>query len=116
MSGGKRVIASRFHEARILCREVQATVGAETGCVAQVSLKPALQRRVTETSRAQIHEWSDSPGVMNANPIQLPARRQAWPVKALAIWLIDACAIVVLAVVMSVVNEFKDQPGKAASK
>jgi hypothetical protein len=53
---------------------------------------------------------------MNANPIQLPARRRAWPVKALAIWLIDACAIVVLAVVMSVVNEFRDQPGKAASK
>jgi hypothetical protein len=53
---------------------------------------------------------------MNANPIQLPAHQRGWPVKALAIWVIDACAIVVLAVVMSVLNEFKDRSGKAAVK
>lgn len=53
---------------------------------------------------------------MNANPIQTPAIRRAWPVKALAIWLIDACAIVVLALVMLVVNEFRDPPNEAAAK
>jgi hypothetical protein len=53
---------------------------------------------------------------MNANPLQMPASRRAWPVKALAIWLIDASAIVVLALVMLVVNEFRDQPGEAPAK
>jgi hypothetical protein len=53
---------------------------------------------------------------MNANPLQTPATRRRWPVKALAIWLIDACAIVVLTLVMLVVNEFKDQPSAAAAK
>jgi len=53
---------------------------------------------------------------MNANPIQMRASRRAWPVKALAIWLIDACAIVVLTLVMLVVNEFRDQPGASAAK
>jgi hypothetical protein len=53
----------------------------------------------------------DSSGVMNAIPIHASAIRRGWPVKALAIWLIDACAIVVLALVMLVVNEFKEQPG-----
>jgi hypothetical protein len=54
--------------------------------------------------------------VMNAIPLQIPAVRRAWPVKALAIWLIDACAIVVLALVMSVVNEFRNQPGAKPGK
>jgi hypothetical protein len=53
---------------------------------------------------------------MNAIPLQIPAARRAWPVKALAIWLIDACAIVVLALVMSVVNEFRNQPGAKPGK
>lgn len=53
---------------------------------------------------------------MNANPIQIPAQRRAWPVMALTIWLIDACAIVVLALLMMVVNEFRDQPGEAPAK
>jgi hypothetical protein len=33
-------------------------------------------------------------------------------VKALAIWLIDACAIVALTLVMLVVNEFKEHRGE----
>lgn len=53
---------------------------------------------------------------MNAIPIQAPAVRRGWPVKALAIWLIDACAIVVLALVMLAVNEFKDPPAEAPAK
>jgi hypothetical protein len=53
---------------------------------------------------------------MNANPIQVSALRQGRPVKALAIWLIDACAIVVLALVMLVVNEFKEQPGETPAQ
>jgi hypothetical protein len=53
---------------------------------------------------------------MNANPIQTPANRRSWPVKALAIWLIDAGAIVVLALVMLVINEFRGQPGAATAK
>ena len=60
-------------------------------------------------------ELGDSTVVMNANPIPLPVSHRGWPVKALAIWLIDACAIVVLALVMLVVNEFKDHPRRAAS-
>ena len=36
--------------------------------------------------------------------------------KALAIWLIDACAIVVLALVMLVVNEFKEPPGETPAR
>ncbi len=51
---------------------------------------------------------------MNANPIQTPVIRRGWPVKALAIWLIDACAIVALALVMLVVNEFRDHPRTTA--
>jgi len=54
--------------------------------------------------------------VMNAIPMQVPAPRRGWPVKALAIWLIDACAIVVLALVMAVLNEFRDQPGANQAK
>jgi hypothetical protein len=54
--------------------------------------------------------------VMNANPMQAPANQRAWPVKALAIWLMDASAIVVLALVMLVVNEFRDRPGAAGAK
>ena len=53
---------------------------------------------------------------MNANPVPAPANRRARPLKALAIWLIDAGAIVVLALVMLVVNEFRDQPGAASAK
>jgi hypothetical protein len=57
----------------------------------------------------------DSPR-MNANPIQVSAHQRGWPMKALAIWLVDASAIVVLALVMLVVGEFKDPPRRKASK
>lgn len=40
-----------------------------------------------------------------ASPFHRP-----WPVKAMLIWLIDACAIVVLSLVMLVVNEFRARP------
>ena len=40
--------------------------------------------------------------------------RRPWPVKAMLIWLIDACAIVVLSLVMLVVNEFKARPTETA--
>ena len=53
---------------------------------------------------------------MNTQPSDVIQRARPWPVKALAIWLIDACAIVVLALVMLVVNEFKHQPGDTAAK
>ncbi len=52
---------------------------------------------------------------MNANPIHLHGRAKNWPVKALTIWLIDAGAIVVLALVMLVVNEFRETTTEAAS-
>lgn len=58
----------------------------------------------------------DFPAPMNANPIQASAFRRGWPMKALAIWLIDACAIVVLALVMLVVNEFKEPPGDTPAR
>jgi hypothetical protein len=54
----------------------------------------------------------DSPSVMNANPLQASVFQRGWPVKALAIWLIDACAIVALTLVMLVVNEFKEHRGE----
>jgi hypothetical protein len=54
----------------------------------------------------------DSTSVMNANPLQASAFRRGWPVKALAIWLIDACAIVALTLVMLVVNEFQEHRGE----
>jgi hypothetical protein len=53
---------------------------------------------------------------MNANPIQSPVCRQGRPVKAMAIWLIDACAIVALSLVMLVVNEFRDRPRRAVAR
>lgn len=40
--------------------------------------------------------------------------RRPWPAKAMLIWLIDACAIVVLSLVMLVVNEFKARPTETA--
>lgn len=51
---------------------------------------------------------------MNTQPTDVIHQSRPWPVKALAIWLIDACAIVVLAMVMLVVNEFKHQPDAEA--
>lgn len=53
---------------------------------------------------------------MNVQPTDVIHHARPWPVKALAIWLIDACAIVVLALVMLVVNEFRHQPGGATTK
>lgn len=53
---------------------------------------------------------------MNTQPTDVIQRGRPWPVKAMAIWLIDASAIVVLALVMLVVNEFKHQPGEASAK
>lgn len=47
---------------------------------------------------------------MNTQPTDVIQHARPWPVKAMAIWLIDACAIVVLALVMLVVNEFKHHP------
>ena len=71
---------------------------------------------MTETSRAFVKASGDSLPVMNTQPSDVIQRARPWPVKALAIWLIDACAIVVLALVMLVVNEFKHQPGDTAAK
>lgn len=45
-----------------------------------------------------------------------PAIRQPWPVKAIVIWLIDACAIVMLSLVMLVINEFKARPANAGGR
>lgn len=56
----------------------------------------------------------DPEAVMNTQPTDVIHQSRPWPVKALAIWLIDACAIVVLAMVMLVVNEFKHQPDAEA--
>lgn len=61
-------------------------------------------------------EAGDPDRVMNTQPTDVIHQARPWPVKALAIWLIDACAIVVLALVMLVVNEFKHHPGEASSK
>jgi hypothetical protein len=61
-------------------------------------------------------EIERSYGAMKPNPIQMPARSRGWPVKALAIWLIDATAIVVIALVMMAVNEFKEHPRGATAR
>jgi hypothetical protein len=53
---------------------------------------------------------------MNANPVPVAVHRQGRPVKALLIWLIDACAIVVLALLMPMINEFKNPPRTLAGK
>jgi hypothetical protein len=59
---------------------------------------------------------SDFDPVMNAQPTDVIHHARPWPLKALVIWLIDACAIVVLSLVMLVVNEFRHQPGDATPK
>ena len=45
-----------------------------------------------------------------------PLRLQRRPVKALAIWIIDACAIVALSLVMLVVNEFRHRSNDASAE
>lgn len=50
--------------------------------------------------------------IMKTRVLRLSRR----PPRALAIWFIDACAIVVLSLVMLAVNEFRHQPGDAATK
>jgi hypothetical protein len=67
---------------------------------------------VTESSHDTRAGRADDGAAMKTETA-FPLRRP-WPVKAMLIWLIDACAIVVLSLVMLVVKEFKSSPTKTA--
>lgn len=60
------------------------------------------RRHVTESSHDSRATRVDSGTAMKTETA--PAIRQPWPVKAIVIWLIDACAIVMLSLVMLVIN------------
>lgn len=53
---------------------------------------------------------------MNTPSSHVLHHARPWPVRALAFWLIDACAIILLSLVMLAVNEFRPGPGGATAE